>query len=926
MALFGDFESVRELNQTGFTTLLLAKRAGTEERPRFVVKTSATPAAVASTGAVHDQAESFLEAAKLQETISDRRAQYWAPIHGSGMARGEPFYVTDYYPRSAQSIVASKTRIGPRQLHAIVDSVVRGLVDFKTICRRPHGNLKPTNVLLTGEKNSDVPKTFLIDPCPTEQLSPEATEELDLQGIGQLIFQMVTHREAPKIATWPLEMPREFKRLGRQGPMWMELVNKLLSPIDPARYTKLEDVLPVLPKLKPKRTGRALAVLLSLAAIGSAAFMMHHYRYDPRPVVKEHYQKVKAWVMRTPATQPVDPVVKRTTTGPTDLVAATQPTTKPVVLVQGTGQNTGPTTQQVATTRPAPAETIASIVRTTVVDTTGLSWPAPSETIASIVGTTVTDTTGLSWPATQPVVDKTVIAVVTTQPTTKPLVNPAIEQAIRMAEIGKAREAAAALLVRLDGGASVVSIEKELSALREHRHAGEIKVDLRRVEARLEEFKAVESAKERRALLARIEKSDDVLLGLMAYRRLDEVESPAASLDEDHAALQTLTSRLVRVPDAQRQREWKTQLEAEAKLHWIGYVSSLKDGLGLATAMERTREYGVTDAEAQEALRKAVVNQHNRAAAWRLVESARAAGKPLAERHWLKEAARLKDPRAMEEMGLLLLTGAEGVPKDEKEAAEMLQAAADAGSKKVAMPLAELYIEGRGGVEQNVSKAAPLLRMAADDKDAKAQRMYGQMLLHGVGVRKDEKAGAGYLRAAADNGDVEAMTGYAVCLQQGRGVARDASAAVSWFERAAVKGDANAAVFVAEEYRTGKGTLRKDVARAFQLFEQAAKDDHVVAMVRLAYMYDVGEGTARNPAFALKWYERAARTQDKDANFALGYAYVASPSIKHDADNAIRYLEVAAQQGHKQAMRELAACYRKKGNAEKAAYWEERAK
>jgi hypothetical protein len=189
---------------------------------------------------------------------------------------------------------------------------------------------------------------------------------------------------------------------------------------------------------------------------------------------------------------------------------------------------------------------------------------------------------------------------------------------------------------------------------------------------------------------------------------------------------------------------------------------------------------------------------------------------------------------------------------------------------------------------------AALIREAAEAGLADAQALYGQMLLDGVELAKDARAGFGWFmraaaqghamalnmvgrcldlgwgvrvdkpraaecyRAAAVRGLPEAQYNYATLLALGDGVAEDKAAALAWLRRAAAAGFAKAENFVGSFHEDGWATPR-DLLAAAQCYKRAADGGDFRGCFNHARML-VDKGRVRE---ALPWIARAA---------ALGHA------------------------------------------------------
>ncbi|WP_174279246.1 tetratricopeptide repeat protein [Sphingomonas bacterium] len=182
-----------------------------------------------------------------------------------------------------------------------------------------------------------------------------------------------------------------------------------------------------------------------------------------------------------------------------------------------------------------------------------------------------------------------------------------------------------------------------------------------------------------------------------------------------------------------------------------------------------------------------------------------------------------------------------------------------------------------------------LIREAAEAGLADAQALLGQMLLDGIEVERDPRAGFGWFmrgaaqdhlvslnmvgrcyelgwgvapdptratecyRVAAERGMTEGMYNYATQLALGAGVPEDKAAALGWFRRAAARGYAKAENFVGSFHEDGWAGAR-DLLAAAQCYKRAAEGGDFRGCFNHARML-VGKGRVRE---ALRWIGQAA--------------------------------------------------------------------
>ncbi len=291
MTQFGLFQPVRELDQTGRSTVWLATRHGEPPDTHFIIK-SVRPRPGRGSGA--DPVEQFLDQATMQQKLAEGGARHWAPIHEVSRTQDGAYYAMDKYTRSVRKLLVGKARLSPTSLHALVCGIVEGLVELEREFDRGHGNLKPHNVLLQESPDSPQPQVRLTDPRPSAQVNSQ-TFRGDLRALGELIYNLITHqRFRPNL--WPLQAGKPWAHLGKNAEAWRNLCNELLNPnLDQAQLTLRQIADEELPKLVPHpplvTPTRITAVTVLVIAIVIAAVLS---RPEPKviPFNPENWERL----------------------------------------------------------------------------------------------------------------------------------------------------------------------------------------------------------------------------------------------------------------------------------------------------------------------------------------------------------------------------------------------------------------------------------------------------------------------------------------------------------------------------------------------------------------------------------------------------------------------------------------------------------
>ena len=227
---FGGYELGRKLHEGALATVWEAWPPGVQRGwpRRVVVKSAASQDLFFDRTEADKYAQSFLDAARAQYRVFKGGAEHWAPIHQFASTEEGTFYVTDYYEHSVKQLAYGRVRLSGPALHHILASVVKGLLELKEICGRPHGNLKPTNVLLS--RAGDVRRTgvFLTDPRPAGTMEVHEAGVNDIRALGELIYQLVLHKSPEAMHGRIVPRTAAWDALGKNGDAWRELCSRLL--------------------------------------------------------------------------------------------------------------------------------------------------------------------------------------------------------------------------------------------------------------------------------------------------------------------------------------------------------------------------------------------------------------------------------------------------------------------------------------------------------------------------------------------------------------------------------------------------------------------------------------------------------------------------------------------------------------------------
>lgn len=155
---------------------------------------------------------------------------------------------------------------------------------------------------------------------------------------------------------------------------------------------------------------------------------------------------------------------------------------------------------------------------------------------------------------------------------------------------------------------------------------------------------------------------------------------------------------------------------------------------------------------------------------------------------WLTEAADAGQVRAQYELGRIYRDGRD-VEKDALLAAAWLTRAAEQDSDAAAYALGVLLLTGGEGLAKDVSAAVSWLRRSAEGGNQYAQYQLSRLLLQGEEVPREIEEAVRWLTVSAEQGNQYAQCALGKLYLIGKEVPRDPKAAVRWFTLSAAQGN-----------------------------------------------------------------------------------------------------------------------------------------
>ncbi|MEO9130603.1 MAG: tetratricopeptide repeat protein [Sphingomonas sp.] len=189
-----------------------------------------------------------------------------------------------------------------------------------------------------------------------------------------------------------------------------------------------------------------------------------------------------------------------------------------------------------------------------------------------------------------------------------------------------------------------------------------------------------------------------------------------------------------------------------------------------------------------------------------------------------------------------------------EERAAFVRAAAEAGVAEAQAVFGQMLLDG-AGVEKDEAAALGWFVRAAAQHHLMAINMVGRCYDLGWGTTPDKVRAAECYRIAAERGLDWGMYNYATLLALGDGVPEDKPAALGWFGKAAKLGNAKAINFVGSFHEDG-WVVPRDMAKAARLYARAAEGGDFRGAFNHARML----GAAGRIEDAIGWLKRAGAT------------------------------------------------------------------
>ena len=281
MALFGSFETEREVYSDPIYTVFSAKKSG-DATSDYAVKVFSIQRVEFDPETSTDLAPLLLdiESARMQcidvQARGAAASKFIAPVLEKGQDERGVWYATRFFPRSVNKIIIGKVALSRDALHHLLGSIAEGALDFKRACGRSHGDIRPSNIQISKSEKLSEAEVVLCDPMPGGEEESVNFEINDLRSIGRIFLQLVQQRAITNDDDYlilPILSSAQWTGLfGKDSETWLSLCNRLLNPNLSLEEMTLERLVAELQQLQPKKT--ISPRLVAAAGVGLACLLI----------------------------------------------------------------------------------------------------------------------------------------------------------------------------------------------------------------------------------------------------------------------------------------------------------------------------------------------------------------------------------------------------------------------------------------------------------------------------------------------------------------------------------------------------------------------------------------------------------------------------------------------------------------------------
>lgn len=240
-------------------------------------------------------------------------------------------------------------------------------------------------------------------------------------------------------------------------------------------------------------------------------------------------------------------------------------------------------------------------------------------------------------------------------------------------------------------------------------------------------------------------------------------------------------------------------------------------------------------------------------------------------------------------------------PPNLEEAVKWYRMGAESGDNDSKVAYGEMLVRGQG-VEKNENLGLEIMRSVAETGDPSAQGDYGEILLS-LGQHEE---GRKWLREAIKSGNKYDLTSLGSHLIQFNSSSSEVKEGVRYLEQAANQDYAYAMSLLGRYYKDGIG-VNRDLDLALKWLIKASELGDAYGALLVANIYNDPVLGRIDHKKAYKWFSKSAELGSVFANVNLGFAHQTGLGVPQNFVKAREFFEVAAKEGEPLAIASLAA-------------------
>ncbi len=263
---------ITSLKTGAWTSMLLAKESKNGVQIDVVIKTFCVPEnIVQDPERITREREKFLASARLQKQLTEAGAKAWVEILRISEDPENTSFSMKKTGASLQDLIDRRVNLTADDLYGITLAILQGFDELLSRHKRSHGSLKASDVLTVPGQQ---PPYRIADPAA----KGEDHSANDLFALGQIIFQLIEHREWDPLT--PIIPTSKWARFKGKRDKWIQFLQMLLAPN--GCQESLASVRAMTLHLKPASPARnlvlaggCLTALFGMAAVGGLG--LWHY-------------------------------------------------------------------------------------------------------------------------------------------------------------------------------------------------------------------------------------------------------------------------------------------------------------------------------------------------------------------------------------------------------------------------------------------------------------------------------------------------------------------------------------------------------------------------------------------------------------------------------------------------------------------------